>query len=106
MQPLLKRLTTLQADIATAYEQLAIDAKAEQAAALEAELSQSEVWNNPTAAQEKSKQLAALNAMVQPWQTLTAQAHDIAELMEFNDETLLKEFEGQVTALEEELAEV
>lgn len=105
MQPLLKRLTILQADIAGAYAQLAIDTKAEQAKILETELSQSEVWNNPTAAQEKSKQLAALNAMVQPWQTLTAQAHDIAELMEFDDESLLKEFEGQVTALEKELTE-
>lgn len=105
MQPLLKRLTTLQADIASAYEQLAIDAKAEQAKVLEAELSQSEVWNNPTTAQEKSKQLAALNSMVQPWQTLKTQAHDIAELMEFNDESLLTEFEGQVTALEKELSE-
>jgi len=104
MQPLLKRLTTLQADIGAAYEQLAIDAKAAQAAELEAELNRPEAWNNPHQAQEKSKQLAALHAMVEPWQTLTTQAADVAELMAFDDESLLKEVEGQVTALETELA--
>jgi len=104
MQPLLKRLTILQADIDSAYTQLAIDTKAAQAADLQHDLNQPEVWNNPTSAQEKSKRLAALNAMVEPWQTLKAQASDIAELMELDDESLLKEFEGQVTALESELA--
>jgi peptide chain release factor 2 len=104
MQPLLKRLTTLQADIASAYAQLAIDTKAAQASELETALNKPEAWNNPTQAQEKSKQLAALNAMVEPWQTLTTQAKDIAELMEFDDESLLKEVESQVTALETELA--
>lgn len=104
MQPLLKRLTTLRTDIAAAYQQLAIDDKAAQAAELETQLNQSEVWNNPASAQEKSKQLAALNSIVQPWQTLTTQANDVAELMEFDDESLLKEVEGQVAALEAELA--
>jgi len=104
MQPLLKRLTTLQADIGAAYEQLAIDAKAAQAAELETELNRPEAWNNPHQAQEKSKQLAALNAMVEPWQTLKTQAADVAELMEFDDESLLKEVEGQIKALETELA--
>jgi peptide chain release factor 2 len=104
MQPLLKRLTTLRTDIAAAYQQLAIDDKAAQAAELETQLNQSEAWNNPTAAQEKSKQLAALNSIVEPWQTLLAQARDAAELMEFDDESLLNEVEGQVAALEAELA--
>lgn len=104
MQPLLKRLTILQTDIASAYAQLAIDTKATQASELETALNKPEAWSNPTQAQEKSKQLAALNAMVEPWQTLTTQAKDIAELMEFDDESLLKEVESQVTALETELA--
>ena len=98
-------MAILQTDIASAYAQLTIDAKATQAAELETALNKPEAWNNPTQAQEKSKQLAALNAMVEPWQTLITQAKDIAELMEFDDESLLKEVEGQVTALEAELAD-
>src|SRR5688572_19000754 len=105
MQPLLKRLDTLRHAINSAYEQLAIDDKATQAATVEAELAAPEIWNNPAYAQEKSKQLAALNAMVTPWQTLRAQADDIGELMELGDESLMIEFEGQVYALEKEFEE-
>lgn len=105
MQSLLKRLDALRQSIAIGYSRLAIDVKAERAVALETELSTPEVWNNPASAQEKSKQLAALHAMVEPWQTLQAQADDISELMSFGDSSLLSEFEGQIAALEHELME-
>lgn len=105
MQPLLKRLEGLRQSISDAYERLAIDAKAQQAYALESELAAPEIWNNPAYAQEKSKQLAALNAIIGPWQTLRAQANDIQELMELGDDSLQAEFEGQITALESEFAE-
>jgi peptide chain release factor 2 len=105
MQPLLKRLDLLRKSIAQAYKTLAIDDKAKQAAAIELELSAPEIWNNPNFAQNKSKQLAALMAMVEPWQTLTTQASDVSELMELDDDSLLPEVEGQVAALEHEFAE-
>ncbi len=104
MQPLLKRVSTLSDDIQTAYNQLAIDAKLQQIAALEAEMAQPEIWNNPTDAQAKSKQLAALNSMVTPWQTIRSQASDIRELMEMGDDSLLGEFETQIAALETEFS--
>jgi peptide chain release factor 2 len=105
MQPLTKRLEILRQGIASAYEQLAIDSKAQQAEAVEGELSSPEIWNNPHYAQDKSKQLAALTGMVEPWRTLRTQTDDINELMELGDESLLAEFEGQVAALEQEFAE-
>jgi peptide chain release factor 2 len=105
MQPLLKRLDTLRQSIATAYEQLAIDDKAVQLSAGEAELASPEIWNNPSYAQEKSKQVAALQAMVEPWYVLRSQADDMRELMELGDDSLLAEFDMQVTALENELQE-
>lgn len=105
MQPLIKRLDTLRQAITTAYEQLAITAKAGHIVALEKELSTPEIWNNPTQAQNKSKQLATLKAMVEPWQTLKTQADDMNELMNLGDDSLLGEFEGQIQALEQEFAE-
>jgi peptide chain release factor 2 len=102
MQPLLKRLDVLRESIENAYAQLNIEMKAEQAKDIEAELLAPEVWNNPTYAQERSKQLALLHAMVDPWQVLRSQASDISELMELGDDSLLPEFEGQVSALEVE----
>ncbi len=105
MQPLLKRLDALRQAIAGAYAQLAIDAKARQAIAMQNELMAPEIWNNPAYAEGRSKQLAALQAMVEPWRTLRAQANDMSELMALGDESLVPEFEGQISALEDELAE-
>lgn len=105
MQPLKKRIETLQIDIQTAYDQLAIDDKRIQLDQLDVELARPEIWNNPSLAQEKSKQQAAIAGMVEPWQTLKAQTADIVELMELGDDSLLPEFEGQVTALEIEFKE-
>lgn len=105
MQPLGKRLDELSTGIDEAYARLAIDDKARQAEQLEGELAAPEVWNNPNHAQDLSRQLAALQAMVQPWRTLRAQAADIHELMELGDDSMLAEFEGQVSAMEQEFAE-
>lgn len=106
MQPLQKRVTSLQTDIDTAYDQLAIDAKGLQAAELEEQLARPEIWNNPTDAQAKSKQLAALTATITPWRTIRAQVSDINELMEMGDDSLLTEFEGQIAALETDFAKL
>lgn len=104
MQPLLRRLETLKHAIDVAYGQLQIDDKSERAQLIEQELASPEIWNNPSYAQEKSKQLAALNGMVEPWQTLRLQVADINELLELGDDSLLGEFEGQIGALEAEFA--
>ena len=105
MQPLKKRIDALAGEVESAYTQLAIDDKVEQLDALDAELAVPEIWNNPADAQAKSKQQAALSAMVQPWRTLRMQVADIEELMELGDDSLIAEFEGQIGALETELAE-
>lgn len=100
MQPLLKRLDRLRDSITGAYRQLQIEDKDEQVKKIEVELMSPEIWNNPTYAQERSKHLAALRAMVEPWQTLRSQVNDIDELIALGDESLMPEFETQVSALE------
>lgn len=105
MQPLKKRLQALADEVDSAYKQLAIDDKDAQLKELERLLSVPEVWNNPSDAQAKTKQQAALLAMVTPWQTLKAQVNDLHELMELGDDSLAAEFEEQVSALEIELSE-
>jgi peptide chain release factor 2 len=102
MQPLLKRINHLATQIDVAFERLAIGDKQVVIEDLESQMATSEIWNNPTEAQEKSKQLAALNAIVDPWVTLRAQSSDIVELLEMDDDSLLVEFEAQVSALETE----
>ncbi len=102
MQPVLKNLESLKKSVDDAYARLRIDEKIKVAAGLQNELAAPEVWNNPSAAQAKSKQLASITATIEPWQTLRAQLAGIAELMELGDDSLLPEFEVQISALQAE----
>lgn len=100
MQPLKKRLQNLQPQISTSLERLQIEEKQLQISALETELATSEVWYNPTRAQEQSKKLANLKRLVDPWLTLKTQTADLIELLDLGDDSLLEEFDGQIQALE------
>lgn len=104
MKPLVNRVESLEAEIVAAYARLTIDDKLKQAKALEAELAVPEVWNNPSEAQEKSKQLAALQSTSEPWVTLQTQVADLKEFLELGDDSLQAEFETQIDALESTFA--
>ena len=104
MQPLQKRIDELSAQVEQAKQLLDFEVREAQAVELEEEMAQPEIWNNPDYAQGVAKKAAAARALVRPWQTLSVQLSDIAELMELGDEELLPEFETQVAALEQEFA--
>lgn len=104
MQPLKKRACELGRQIDEAFVSLAIDAKRQELEAVDAQLADSNVWNNPNRAQVLSKQSASLRSQIEPWQTLRAQVADIDELMNLDDESLLPEVDVQLAALESDLA--
>ncbi len=106
MQPLTKRLNELRPQIDAALSRLHIESRQAQIDDIESQLSTSEVWHNPNYAQDISRQLSALKKMVDPWLTLKAQADDMLELMDIGDDSLLAEFEGQITALETEYSKL
>ncbi|MBC7512089.1 peptide chain release factor 2 [Candidatus Saccharibacteria bacterium] len=105
MQPLEKRAVTLQSAISESMNRLDIDGKTNLLKTIDEQLSVPEVWNDPNAAQELSKQAAGLRSLVEPWHTLEAQVSDIVELMEMGDSSMKEEFESQIGAFESELAE-
>lgn len=105
MKPLVNRVESLKDEIASAYERLAIEDKVGQVKVLETELAAPEAWNDSAVAQEKSKQLAALRAMVDPWVSLLAQAKDLRELLALDDTSLHGEVESQVEVVEAEFAQ-
>lgn len=106
MQPLHKRLVMLEEQFTDAYQRLDIAGKQQQRAALEQEIARPELWNNPAHAAEMNKQFAALDAQVAPWATLQVQIHDIRELMALGDESLMAEFDTQITAMETQFGEL
>lgn len=103
MQPLVKRAKDLEADIQAAYDRLRVDEKASELAKLDEQLANPDIWHNPENAQNISKQAAAVRSMIEPWQTLKAQAADITELMAIGDDSLSAEFTAQLDAMESEL---
>ncbi len=105
MQPLQKRASALQTITEEAMGRLDIPTRQLKLSELEQRLAVPEVWNNPSEAQEFSKQAAALRSVVEPWQTLSAQVTDMLELMAMGDDSMNKEFELQLDALEAEVAE-
>jgi peptide chain release factor 2 len=106
VQPLRKRLAALEAQFADAFGKLDIAGKCEQRDALETELARPELWNDPAHATEVNKQFAIIDSQVGPWVTLEAQIRDIKELMELGDDSLMGEFEGQISAMEDQLSEL
>ena len=102
MQPLKKRIQTLQSEVEQAKAALDFAALEQELAALDERLNQPEIWHNPDEAQALAKKVASVRQTVEPWQTLGVQLMDIAELMELGDDDLLPEFEAQISALEQE----
>ena len=104
MQPLKKRASDLSEQIRSAYETLHIDAKAEELAAIDRQLADSNVWANVERAQQLSRESAALRTQIEPWQVLRSQTNDIVELMDLGDDSMIAEFDEQISALEAEYA--
>lgn len=102
MQPLQKRIDGLKQQVEQAKLALGFDEHERQAEELEELMNQPEIWNNPEYAQGVAKRAAAARALIQPWQMLSVQLDDIAELMGLGDDDLLPEVEAQVVAMEQE----
>lgn len=103
MQPLNKRLNKLKADFDTTFKIIDVASQKQQLDDLEKQLSQPEIWNDPSVATRLNKNFSKLQAKVEPWLTLQAQLSDIKELMELGDDSLSQEFDGQISAMEIEL---
>ena len=102
MQPLKKRVTELLEQVNSAYTRLDIDAKLEELSAIDAQLADSNIWANPEHAQRLARESAILKSQIEPWRVLRAQASDLLELLDIADDSMLEEFDTQLTALENE----
>ncbi len=100
MFDLQKRLDTLKLDFDNTWQKLDIDKKIGKLEQLEAEVSVPEIWNNPDVAREKTTQVANTHDELDPWLLLKAQIKDITELIELDDDSLVDEIAGQITAME------
>lgn len=106
MQELEKKLNELEAEFLTTYEKLKIADKVTEKSKLEGEVAEPEIWNNVKMATEKNQELAKLSAEVEPWELLKTQIQDLSELIKIADDGLKGEIVEQLSAMEEQLAEL
>lgn len=102
MQPLSKRVASLLAQLEKAFVQLGIDEKKKATEILQNELAGPNAWDDSDKAQAQSKQLANLNALIEPWIALDAQIKETKELINLDDDALSGELEEKIEALEQE----
>ena len=99
-------LASLKTRLDETWAKLAIDAKIAQRQKLEEEVSDPDLWRNPTNARQKNEELAHLSDEIQPWELLKLQVNDLSELLDLNDRNLNAEIDNQIVALEESLTEL
>ena len=104
MQELMKRIDELEAEFLKLYEKLEITKKLDQIKQLEEEVAEPDIWKNVEQATAKNQELAKLQEEIQPYELLKVQIKDLRELVGLSDESLGEEIDGQITAMESEMA--
>ncbi len=104
MQPTQKRAQLLRQHVTDASMQLAIEQKALHLSQLDAKLAQPDIWSDAAAAEQLSREAAAVRAIVEPWQQLQAQADDVLAFASMDDASLQTELEAQLDTLEQQFA--
>jgi len=102
MQPLKKRLETLQGQLADAATSLKLDQKSVQIQEIEQALSLPDAWNDPSESTTRAKQLSDLKTIISPWQNIIEQTTSLVEMLSIADESMLAEIESQTKTLEVE----
>ena len=106
MQELMKRLSSLKEEFEKAYKRLEIEQKVGQAAELEREVAEPEIWRDVKVATEKNQELARLNDETQPWVLLKSQIDDMSEMIGIFDDSMEEELAEQIAAMEAKLEEL
>ncbi len=105
MKDLLKRMDDLRVRLVEAWRILALDARREEIAALEAESSAPDFWSDPDRARRESQKLVELRKEYDAW---TALRRDLEELVEFvasaeeGDESVREDVEKRLAELEQQ----
>ena len=106
MQELEKRLASLETDFLKVYQKSGISDEVLKLGKLEKEVADPDIWKNVDRATEANQELAKLQDKVQPWELLKTQIGDLKEFLTIADSGLKEEIEGQIDAMEHQLADL
>jgi peptide chain release factor 2 len=80
-----------------------LPAKESQLAEFEKEINTPDFWNDPSHAQEVSKEAAGLREQIEDWRGFEQRLKDASELAGLDDESLRVELESEIAGIESEL---
>lgn len=106
MNELSKQTAELQAAIADAVERLKIKELFSELTALKERSQAVDFWQDSTSAQDSMKQIARLEARVQPWLNLEKSINDLGELLKLEDQSMLPELEQQLNTTRHDFDEL
>ncbi|MEK7059488.1 MAG: peptide chain release factor 2 [Patescibacteria group bacterium] len=99
-----KQADELALQITKALKQLKISELTKQLNDSKSASQQPDFWNDSTKAQEVMKQIAKLEARVQPWSKLEQSSHELNELLKLNDSSLKGELSQQLEQISHQFA--
>ncbi|MBQ3294264.1 peptide chain release factor 2 [Candidatus Saccharibacteria bacterium] len=100
MEDLKKQLAKLSANVADSWAKLELPQKLANLKALETEIAEPELWNNPERAKAKNEEFAHLKDEVEPWTLIKAQLEDLEGLIDLGGEDLKDEIAEQLAAMQ------
>ncbi|MBI1856668.1 peptide chain release factor 2 [Candidatus Saccharibacteria bacterium] len=106
MQELLKKVSAISADVADAFEKLAINSLKDELLHLKTASQEANFWSDNMRAQQTMKRIADLGARVDPWINLEKSLHDIKELLDTEDSSLSSELTAQLNYSEKTFNEL
>jgi peptide chain release factor 2 len=106
MQELAKKITTLHHDVSEAIKQIKLEELKEQLAELTTAMQAADFWTDNQKAQAVSKQHAALETRIRPWQNLQKEVQELSELAGLNDQQLSEDLSVQLEQAEREFSQL
>jgi peptide chain release factor 2 len=104
MQELEANARQLQQDVAAALTRLHFDELIAQKAAIDAQVSAPDFWNDAQQAQQIAKQQSKLERRIAPWQTLKRNVDDLLELIGLGDDSIEQDLTAQLAQTSEQFA--
>lgn len=101
MSELRQEALDLQNEILAARERIGFGQLALQKQELEEQISQPDFWNDSRKAQDITKRQVQLEKRLTPWEALQADADDLAELTQMDDDDLLTDISAQLAEVRE-----
>jgi peptide chain release factor 2 len=104
MEELQEQVENLQTEVSRALKSLKITDLSSELKELQSASQKPDFWNDSAHAQEIMKQIAKLEARVNPWQNLEKSVNEINELLKLDDQSIEGELKGQLTKAEKDFS--